>query len=306
MFDPRILMMGVPSRTNSLSCGWRNAAASGTFDFLQRIPSLRRLTLMNWDPVVTGGLPLLPSLESLTLYELQFTTLAPVQGAMNIRELHLVALRDEKVRVEMDLKGLGNFPRIEILGFLQSDKARLPGLERVEGPLAEHGHGVLHKRNSRVWLSPEPNLRMVTIFMGEEITDLSPLKELEHLESLALFTDEKQSVTPMLGIIREMKSLQYVMLSQGSLREASRRRSRNSRKSPSERSAGAGRADLPRVGLDIAAGSGGAGRLGGETIPRRLGARREAMGESRHRRLSAAAPTAIGLISVRAVRKRAL
>lgn len=222
MFQPRFLATGDMSALTDddialiVASGqieelWISGDSVPCLDFLQQMPKLRRLALTDWDPAKTGPIPLLPKLESLTIQGAKLMNLAPLAAAENLRELHLTSLKPVEEIGDIDLEGLTKFKSLEVLSVLDVEKLHLPELNTTQvrwlSLLADRPQDEFAQTVASL-----PDLRVLELCTGEQITDLPPLKSLTKLEALSWFPEGEEQIAFGLEVIKDMKSLRYVML----------------------------------------------------------------------------------------------
>jgi hypothetical protein len=214
LFEPRFLLTGLDvlsahfgalePRLANLEILWADGA--GSLDFLPRLPRLHTLFLQGWKPKSAEGIPLNPTLRSVTIMgEQKREDLSFLRNLTGLRELTLSVVDVN------DLTGLAAIPGLRKLVFATElkDKQDLRALERLPR-LAWLGFpkNTTQEAFARV-IASHPRLEVVEL-NSANVRDLSPLRSLGYLKAMVVPLEVAD-----VGVLQELKSLRYVALLAG-------------------------------------------------------------------------------------------
>jgi len=180
---------------------------SGSFDVLPRLPRLRRLALVGWNPETAGELPVgITELRSLALWSAKgMTDLSALRAApAGLEELQLTRM-DEP----LDLTHLADFPELRKLVLTgsraSSDLSSLVGMKKLRWLGLPKN---ITQQQFAALLTAHPDLETLELIEPDNLIDLSPLRSLRNLEGLTLLGEFEH-----LDVMNGLKSLRFVGLS---------------------------------------------------------------------------------------------
>jgi hypothetical protein len=173
--------------------------------FLSKLPNLHSLSIVNWDPSISGPFPQnLNNLRRLTLTDPKVKNLA-ILG----KQPQLIELRLERSCSIDSLDGISNFPELKELYLFPcgnvkdlSPLKQMKDLKWLSLPFTtsqEQLENIVHDH---------PGLVGLELFKTDKVTELSPLKELRNLKYLLVCTPNAK-LDPLFA----MKGLRWLAVS---------------------------------------------------------------------------------------------
>jgi hypothetical protein len=185
LFRPRVLAVpelaaaGPLARLRQVETLFIGETDSGSLDGLRGLAALRRLILENWTLFRVRQLP--PDLEALTALDSK----VDVSAVGDLPRLRALVLTGSEWTKASDLAGL---PKLRWLGLPKNaTQAEFAALVRAH-----------------------PDLEVVELIGVDSVSDLSPLRGARHLKAVTL-----DGTYADLGVLRDLKSLEFVGLSKG-------------------------------------------------------------------------------------------
>ncbi len=171
------------SRQRKLEVVWIDVSDVEDLAFLSRLPDLRRLLMVDWDPEKTGPFPEGgENLESLVISDSDMKDLSPISRLTGLRELHL-----EGCESLTDVSALSGFPAIEILQLVScGELLAFSVLKELKGITWLGLPEEITQEQFAAVVADHPELRVLELHECERINDLTPSKGLSKLEGLVL------------------------------------------------------------------------------------------------------------------------
>lgn len=173
-------------------------------DFVEALPNLRRLVIMDWKPTLPAALPpACQRLESLAIIDSNIEDLFAIEELTGLRELHL---RD--CESLSDIRSLARLPQLRVLTLSCSEKitdlspvGKLPNLTWLT--LAWK----IKQKQFAAVCGSVPRLGTLELIGTEEVKDLCPLDDLRELRHLTLLGPQADTAP-----LQQMKGLRLLIL----------------------------------------------------------------------------------------------